>query len=935
MTPISMPIDAWQARLEQHFAGLAAARSGLPLFALEHSLERHELDTVASLLRLRIRNGMPLDPHWLLWVVYAAELGYDYKGDEYWRSFESGTGGWRALEHRPTLRRFFSRFAQTYNGVTPTGQWAAWFTIIAWPVTHAILPRYLQRQLLQLLYASRYDFAGLNRVDAAAVGRLLASKGLNAPSRLQEFLQQTELVGRIVVALTSDGENDAQTLIHPPTLSRIIADLTREQSARAWLSATRGVLADRFKSVGRYARSATSTQDERERPALELRPRLMLRPSTNKIWSTLVAFPSFAPLAALNTEFRDFLSMARCKVEGAADTWLSPGWLLHSSQTRALKSWPHTDQPLLRFERPNAALEHLTTGECRLGSLPLLCRIAPDGLAHEIRGRHVRPDKRYILLTPQPVAHMSAMLQPCAIDCADIHATFLNVPKLLSPADEAILRQLGLQPARTVELWPAGLPSRAWNDEDESEWLTTESPCFAILPDHAVDSYRLALNNGIPTTILSGSAGLPAFIRLKPLPSGKHVLSISARSKTASGNALGTEGSFTLLVREPKSWIPGTTSYGGLLVTLEPHEPTFDELWQGDARISIAGPEGCRIDLHLALEQPDGTQLVCEKFPLLRLPVSADGTANLIASFVKKYAWKNFEASCARLTISGDEFGDYVVRCERQLKPLRWACNFTAREAALRIINDTGSAASPKASLYPFRNPTQPAPLDSAQASAGFPPAAGGLYVCELPPHRDAVIITAARTTGDLRQLLISPDDESQFRGHAGAGELVSALALWKDARAAGPLAESQRAHIVVWLSHHLVKTLCGADWLAHEIAYLSRTRSDADREFLGHCVGNHSFAAALRLNAPAKIAEKSIDGRWLAEVASRHSVPAGQELADFALCLAAEPHRLPPLYHQDLQSLLTQAAFCPVILRGARFLSLLKSTSSEPDRDR
>ena len=97
-------------------------------------------------------------PHWLLWVVYASEAGYGYTGDEYWPSFERQTPNWQ-FHDRPKIKTWFARFQKSYSGVTPSGSWAEQFSIIAWPITHALLPRYLQWQFARLMYDLRFRLA--------------------------------------------------------------------------------------------------------------------------------------------------------------------------------------------------------------------------------------------------------------------------------------------------------------------------------------------------------------------------------------------------------------------------------------------------------------------------------------------------------------------------------------------------------------------------------------------------------------------------------------------------------------------------------------------------------------------------------------------------------------------------------------------------------
>src|ERR1700730_17198827 len=101
-----MLLDDWQARLEKHFQELAASHAvtGIPLFALEHDLNKAEIEEIKSLLHDRLKRREPLSKHWLVWVVYATELGYGYDGEEYWQSFEDATPHWRENVDRRALR---------------------------------------------------------------------------------------------------------------------------------------------------------------------------------------------------------------------------------------------------------------------------------------------------------------------------------------------------------------------------------------------------------------------------------------------------------------------------------------------------------------------------------------------------------------------------------------------------------------------------------------------------------------------------------------------------------------------------------------------------------------------------------------------------------------------------------------------------------------
>src|ERR1019366_7799880 len=485
-----MPLEEWQKRLERHFTRLASARSGsdFPLFALEHGLSEEEFEEIAVLLRERLSLGLRLEPHWLLWVIYATELGYDYDGDEYWHSFEQRTPRWRDRGSRNQLRTWFSRFGTTYHGVKPSGSWADWFSIIAWPITHAILPKYLQWQFARTLYDLRYRLASLEALSPNAIGQLLAANAWEASSRFREFLQQEELAGRIVLALLSHREVEGESPIFPQTLERLVSDLEQVQSAREWLQETRRFVADRMKGAGRVpggTRTGSETQDsgakDDAQAAMRLRPTLVVRRSGASTWSVVVEIPSFAGVARLHPEVRAFLLGTRCKIAGTGDTWMPKGWLFPSAQRRVLKSWPGGGLPLVKFESSNEVLDHLVDSETLLSPGPVwVCRIGADGLAREIAGRIVRPCRKYILLSEEELPCDLPWLVACGMDCDGISAAVLSMPDTLSSDNISALRQLGLQVARTVRIWPAGLSGRSWDGEGHSEWLTTEAPCFGI-----------------------------------------------------------------------------------------------------------------------------------------------------------------------------------------------------------------------------------------------------------------------------------------------------------------------------------------------------------------------------------------------------------------------------------------------------------------------
>ena len=188
-----MDLTDWQSRLEEHFSALRARRSTevgeAPIFALEHGLDEQEVTEVAAAVRTHVRTSTVKWEHRLPWVVYAAEFGYLYTGVEYWQTFEERTPGWLVHGDRYWVRRCFHDFHQCYGGAKPTGPFSR-FSIICWPITHAILPRDLQRQLAKSLFELRHALTSDVLTTPRRLGELVAGRSWGTTSRFQQLAQE-------------------------------------------------------------------------------------------------------------------------------------------------------------------------------------------------------------------------------------------------------------------------------------------------------------------------------------------------------------------------------------------------------------------------------------------------------------------------------------------------------------------------------------------------------------------------------------------------------------------------------------------------------------------------------------------------------------------------------------------------------------------------
>lgn len=928
-------LEQWQKRLERHFESLV--RSEYRIFALEHSLNDEEIEEVSSLLHSCLKDRIPLARYWLPWVIYASEHGYTYEGDEYWRSFEKQMPQWE-VDDRYKLRRCFKKFQEMYGGVVPSGRWANHFTIISWPITHAILPLYLQRQFAKTLYDLRYRLAGLEILAPATIGRLLAANAHHASTRFQEFLQQEELTGRIVLALLDATPVEGEELIYPRTLQRIVKDLERVRSTREWFGETRSYVSDRFKGIGRgqpgrgpsFQRRSSDVPDE---VRFSARPSVVLGHRGGNTWSVRLEIPSFHNVATLSADIRSFLRSTRCRLNGADD--IKPaGWLLARNRKGVLRSWPDSQKPLIQFDQSHGRIDHLLESECRLTPGPIwLFRIARDGTAREITSHIVRPGCSYIVVTtaelPEPYNGMSA----CSVNCSGVKSFRLQIPPSVSAEDTAWLNKLGLQVARTIQVWPAGLPGRGWDDEGSSEWLTTEEPCFGFMHDHPVDAYLLCVNNGTQTVVEAGPKGEPIFVRLPSLPAGEYTLTVKAQRSSLLNEIVSTpaaEGFAQLHVREPEPWTPGAVSHTGFIVTIEPHDADLDIFWRNEVKLSVLGPEGRSVTVAVSLKDRNGKEILSKRFDNVELPITPEAWSNRFSKFLEneKIAWSYLEATTGQIKIKGEELGEFSCLFEHDSVPLRWILSRDRNDICIRLIDDTGQeGAEPEVLFFSMEFPLKEKQYPSESALSGMivePP--GGLFYAEQGDHRDVVIVSAIPRNKGLLGLGITPKFFGILTGSIALGDCLHMFARWYEGRLYGTLVKVRRKQIADGYLDRIYETLCGQNWMRAEKDFLKAPNSQPALDALQQAVEKKStgFSAVLRREYKKIDENPGQAEQWYSDLAIRYHVSTDPKLCDFAFRLGTEPQLLSKMSGSEQDGMLNAIRDNPAILRGARFLALL-----------
>ena len=938
-------LDEWQTRLEQHFEALAESRSesGLDIFALEHGLDEDALDEIGSKLRLQLKNNLRLSPHWLLWVVYSTEHGYRYEGDEYWPSFELQTAGWDGKK-RYQLAQWFKKFQRTYRGVVPTGRWADHFSIISRPITHAILPKYLQDQFAQTLYYQRHRLIGLTALDAGDIGRRLAGNADHVSTRFQEFLQQEELTGRIVLALLGAQAIGGSEPIYTATLKRIVEDLERVRNAGEWLRETRRFVKDRFTGIatglpGLGGIPWRGEPVDRETLRYDVRPNVYLSHRGGGNWIVWAELPSFKEIASLGAEIRSFLKATRCRLNGA-DDFKPGGWLLFGNRKGALKRWPDPKEPMIRFERPHGRLENLLQTGCRTNPGPIwLYRIGQDGTAREIAGGIVRPGGRYVIVTRGEQSQLRFGMQELGIDCAGIWAYRLEVPPDVSPEFTEWLAEFNLQVARTIRVWPAGLPGRGWNGEGRSEWLTTETPFLGMVHDHPVDGYVLQLGSEPEIEIEAGTCGHPVFVRLPRLPEGEHILTVRAKRSEVLDKVVSTpaaEGHVELRVRDPEPWIPGVASHCGLIANLDPHDADLEALWRNEVNLSVIGPPNRSVTATIRLTDRKRGELLSERIgDRFELPLSPETWQKKFEQFLRpeKNAWAYLEAAGGELEISAEELGRISFRFEHEVPPLRWVLNRDQNNIVARLVDDTGIEDSePKVSFFNMKAPLSGRRYSSDTALAGqaveIP---GGLLHAKQGDFEDFVVVSCKFTVSDLKDLNIDCDFSQLRNSSVLSVDHLRLYAYWHNARRYGPIIDVRWKKIKDNYLSLIYEKLCGLNWAKAEASFRTSPDSQQVLDTLLRLVEKRPTGFSAMLRRACEESNTRHTSAWYTELATRYHVSTDTKLSAFAFSLATNAHRVPQIFGNELKSLVEAIRQNPAVLRGARILECATTLKRKP----
>lgn len=852
-------------KLRGHFLVLKDQRSGLspvsPVFALEHDLSPEDLDLLRGAVREAIKNHYITRFHrtWLPFVVYAAEVGYGYAGDEYWTTFSSLTPRW-ASQERSTIRDWFIRFHDQFGGARPTGAWANQFTIIAWPITHAVLPTYLQRHLAQVLFEFRGALTSDLLDDPEVLGVRLARRASNYTERFRIFCQNTALVGQVAVALLS-GENEPTPYLSASALARIVDGLSEESQARHWLKSARAS-ARRVRGFRPGERAQVADAASRSLPRAT-DPRLFLR--YDKRWKGFAELPDLTVLGADKQEIYSQLRLSRATADGGADP-IPPSGLLYPGQEVRFARWPRPDQPFLQLDRGDAATNRILASQCVITKGPWwLFRRQGPGLAIEVKGKFVRPGHEYVLIGAETLgAPAVTWCAETAIEASGVKAYEFRVPPRLSESEEVALLTAGLSVVSHVAIRPVGIVASAWDGEGEVEWLAGEPAMLGIRSDLVPKRARVVIGGSV--YCLEWPAGEAELVfLLEGLPVGAHEVSVAL---LGDGDRQLASGALVATIRDPQVRPEGAAIGEGIRLLVTPSRPTMAELWDERAVITVHGPVDTEADLRVSLLD-DSARSLAELRRSVRLPLE-EADWRVLAKSVRKdqhFSDAYDSAESCVVSLARDSVGFATLTCERGFQPLRWrfARNHDGQVTATLVDRTDGGSTS--LDFYDVE-----APLTATRKDPG--------ETLTVPPRGGLAVATA----GDAVAAAILPINPNAMLRMPTPRPVVSATS-----QSPREVLRMARGH-QRWLGAELP-----ADAFA---AYQQQFVGDAIARGIGTLIGGSHWAAIERKLAGARDASDYLEDMQDAVGISTEHKALASTIA-FSLYKWLRPEELLPGFHE------------------------------------
>jgi hypothetical protein len=903
-------------RLQEHFEALHKARleynPALPVFALEHPLDPADVHTLMKDLRDTLRRDRAVVPdHALAWVVAASEAGYGFGGFEFWQSFDQRIPNWAEFGDRGALRAAFIQFCRQYHGAQPTGQWASHYTLICWPITHAILPLDLQLHLCQAIYVCRYQLAGLRDASAEHIGLVLEGTSPSYGTRFDEFLQEHALVGALVNRLLM-GDSEHDPSFRPETFNRILNDLHRVSAAREWLREAGKLYNRRITiAVPREPNSSSHSNTSGVRRHLaDLRPTITLEVDATGTWVPSLAPPSLMGWAQQNPEIGRILDSLRYRVLGTDRARQGACLLATAPMQTVLRTFPPLDQPLIELMPRHEALSAAFDADCRLPASRLLVFRENHGSATLLRKPELTSGETYLLATEdvtlmlgEPVACVDPMWQ----------LRRLKLPSALTAPLSAQLTAAGLSVRRTTRVRPWGLVPRNWDEGNEGEWIVGEPIVFVIERDHAFDAINICTDEQSSNFVECDAMADPTIV-LTDLSVGAHTLMVQTYERRASTS--GTEwhelsrGESLIRVRTPAVWITGRIAPDALAIEAIPSRPMLDDLLKGDVVLTVDGVANEPVDI--SLEWLDGSATPAPSISILRqrAPIREGIWRQYLAATIRKIDASEIRLAAQRafIRIACESLGEQRIALGVSARPVRWS----VRKQRVHLICD--GSHMPNVIMSSFAEPAAVTEVERRTCERGLELTQSGLYLATDGDFRGGVVLGSPNRSSVGLRAIGEPIHLHLLRACV-TNDLIGAIERWEAAIPLNVYARTNQRRVINQMHDEVLRRIVGDRWMKLEAAH-PRQWSDLEQA-VDDPIPIHSFGYSLGHHR-GRDHGSDITRRLFFEAAVAYAVAPQPVYLEVAWQLATRPGAMSASTAE-----MTDANALARLVRGARLIWL------------
>lgn len=772
-----------QRQLLERFSGLRDARQG-SVFFVEHGLRVDELNTLRGSVRASLQS-YPLDSGWwdqhdLPLLIAATEVGYRYRG--------SGTDFWPLLEeelrielpapNRQRIKDLFVQAAGRLRGARPPPtDWARAFHLIAWPITHALLPVEFHRPFAMTLANVR---ASVGEANEDALYRAVRVAAPFPSARFTTLLGDSALVVSLTRCLLGRGSDELSGEI----IARLYDDLQADDVARRDVAVAR--------SIQRASRSTGGVLLVPSVP--EIKGSLQLRRASGAMMLE-AAFPPLEPEAASRLRSSLRRRRFRPRLWGVAARVNSDQLLSGLPFALKLTELPSHDTPVFSETDLEGLdpqdLSLLQSFQLRLDA-PLLFAVSADGeVARQVRGRDVTGHRKYWLIDRE-----DAGLQGLPVIGAVGPLRCLEIdPK--NDVGAHALAQLGYQMRFGVSVRFAGTP--AIRREDATPAFVIGDNCV-LVPQRLSDEATLKVGANGTLSLARASEVVRVVVR-----EGDQLVTVSNDTDSREYPFRGVESV------QPLSAV--------VRIALRSEERTVQALLAGrlsfvvDSFAPLSGLQ-LTVDLEAAGRTFSATgaleslpQTISAEHPLLDKLLAED-----VRDLISGAESMTLRARVGHLAVASWEL-------ERTVRPCWWD---------LRTGPSLLSEAGPLhfgivGADDPLRVPADRPPGDDAYllAPIGLSPTEFGAAA----PFT-TLCLTPART-----QLALPSVGKPQLarrrrgtRSSVGLEDLVEAYLRWSLAETQSALGNLRRGQVTTLLDSWVTELCCGAEWAQAEAAFGHRS---------------------------------------------------------------------------------------------------------------